>query len=170
MITGLSEAIWLRRSSFSMSSTSTPSAAKSPSSRATNHGNEKTPITSLTSFLVIAYAPSFLMLRGRPIIGAHLSSPGPAMACSPWRSQLTACRIRSCASICSSGRNLAEFLMPETGIQRISVHLAECHEGDNDESSSEPRASLSELPPHLTMLVEGCGRGFNQAATSHLHG
>src|SRR5260370_30521245 len=59
------------------------------------------------------------------------------MACSPWRSQLTACRIRSCASICSSGRNLAEFLMPETGIQRISVHLAECHEGDNDESSSE---------------------------------
>ena len=32
------------------------------------------------------------------------------------------------------------------------------------------RASLSELPPHLTMLVEGCGRGFHQAATSNLHG
>jgi hypothetical protein len=60
--------------------------------------------------------------------------------------------------------------MPETGIQRISVHLAECHEGDNDESSREPRASLSELPLHLTMLVGDCGRGFNQAATSHLHG
>jgi len=60
--------------------------------------------------------------------------------------------------------------MPETGIQRISVHLAECHEGDNDESSSELRASLSELPPHVTMLVDGVGRGFNQAATSHLHG
>jgi hypothetical protein len=76
--------------------------------------------------------------------------------------------------ICSSGRNLAEFLMPETGIQRISIHLAECHEGDNNESSSEMRASLSELTPHLTMLVEGCGRGFgrgfHQAATSHLHG
>ena len=71
-------------------------------------------------------------------------------------------------SICSSGRNLAEFLTPETGIQRISIHLAECHEGDNDESSSELRASLSELPPNLTMLVGG--RGFHQAATSHLHG
>jgi hypothetical protein len=47
---------------------------------------------------------------------------------------------------------------------------AECHEGDNDESSSELRASLSELPPHLTMLLEGCGRGFHQAAISHLHG
>ena len=60
--------------------------------------------------------------------------------------------------------------MPERGIQRVSAHLAECHEGDNDERSSELRASLSELPPHLTMLVEGCGRGFHQAATSHLHG
>jgi hypothetical protein len=60
--------------------------------------------------------------------------------------------------------------MPETGIQRIGFHLAECHEGDNEESSSEMRASLSELPPHLTMLVEGCGRDFHQAATSHLHG
>jgi hypothetical protein len=60
--------------------------------------------------------------------------------------------------------------MPETEINGISVHLAECHEGDNDESSSEMRASLSELPPHLTMLGEGCGRGFRQAATSNLHG
>jgi hypothetical protein len=32
------------------------------------------------------------------------------------------------------------------------------------------RASLSELRPHLTMLIEGCGSGFHQAATSHLHG
>jgi hypothetical protein len=58
--------------------------------------------------------------------------------------------------------------MPETEINGISVHLAECHEGDNDESSSELRASLSESPPNLTMLVGG--RGFHQAATSHLHG
>ena len=61
-------------------------------------------------------------------------------------------------SVCCSGRNLAEFLMPETEINGISVHLAECHEGDNDESSSELRASLSGLPPNLTMLVGG--RGF----------
>src|SRR5260221_8935633 len=86
------------------------------------------------------------------------------MACSPWRSQLTACRIRSCASICSSGRNLAEFLIPETGIQRISVHLAECHEGDNDESSSEPRASLSELPPHLTILCRRLWQRFQSGS------
>ncbi len=50
----------------------------------------------------------------------------------------------------------------------IRFHLASCHEGDNHESSSELRASLSELPPNLTMLVGG--RGFRQAATSHLHG
>jgi hypothetical protein len=35
---------------------------------------------------------------------------------------------------------------------------------------SEMRASLSELAPQVTMLVEACGRGFRQAATSHLLG
>ena len=58
--------------------------------------------------------------------------------------------------------------MPETEINGISVHLTECHEGDNDESSSELRASLSELPPNLTMLVGG--RGFHQAASPHCTG
>jgi hypothetical protein len=32
------------------------------------------------------------------------------------------------------------------------------------------RVSLSELPRHLTMLIEGCDRGFHKGATSHSHG
>jgi len=43
-----------------------------------------------------------------------------------------------------------------------------CHEGDRDETSTEMRANLSELPPHMTMLIEGWGRGFHQEGDTEM--